>query len=107
MTFPACLEKVDTEALAVYPLREVKVGLEEVSAGCLSDCQTVFRAAESSLRCASLLPCARTDLAVSTGEGRESLRWVTFVGGLEVIKCSVFERSTRVLAWCRLRCRER
>jgi hypothetical protein len=36
VTFPACLEKVQTEAFTGYPLREVQVGLEEVSAVCLS-----------------------------------------------------------------------
>jgi hypothetical protein len=36
VTFPACLGKAHTEAFAGCPLREVKVGLEEVSTVCLS-----------------------------------------------------------------------
>jgi hypothetical protein len=84
VTFPACLEKVQMEAFAGCPLREVQVGLEEVSDVSLSLTVSACVPGCRELTALRFSPTVRT-MGNGSFDGWRALRSVTFVEGLEVI----------------------
>jgi hypothetical protein len=93
VAFPACVEKVRTEAFAGCPLREVQVGLEEVSAVSLSACVPGC----GELTAVRFSPTVRT-LGNGSFDGWRALRSVTLVEGLEVFGVRAFHACSGLVS---------